>query len=402
MLDIDTIEILLIAAAFVVLISRKVKLPYTVGLVLGGAILAAVGVLNNVTLTKELIFQVLLPPLIFEGAFFLRWKDLRKNLAPVLVLAVFGVVIGAGVTAGIMTQFGHWTFPAALVFGALIAATDPVSVIALFRELKVEGRLRLLVEAESLFNDGAAAVVFGVAILIAQGAVPTVGMVSTALIEEIGGGLLVGAVAAAGAVFFARKAKDHLVQITFTAAAALGSFLLADYLHFSGVLAVLVCGLIIGNYGEFGTSDEEARAAVGAFWEFAAFLANAIIFLLIGVQEHELWADISKNLVLIGLAIAAVLAGRFVSVYSLSAIFCRSRHKIDLRHQHVLVWGGLRGAMALALAISLPDGFPFREEVVTVTFAVVACSLLVQGMTVSGLMRWLKLTPSPDQLPSEA
>lgn len=390
-LNVGQLEILLVAAAFIVLISRKIRIPYTVGLVLGGAVLASLGILDGVSFTKDLVFGVLLPPLIFEGAFFIEWKQLRVELLPVLVLATVGVLVTAAVVTTGMYLAGTWSFAAALLYGALISATDPVSVIALFKELKTHGRLRLLVEAESLFNDGAAAGLFAVAMLTTEGAHPSISLVSTAFVQEVGGGLLTGVVVGIVAVFCVRRTMDHLVQLTFTATAAFGAFLAADYLHFSGVLAVLVCGLIVGTLGEIGCDDPDGRIAVNAFWEFGAFVANLIVFLLIGAREHDLWEVMVHHIGLVGLGIAFTLLGRIVSVYGLSACFCRSRWKIDLRHQHVLVWGGLRGALSLALALSLPEGFAFREEIIAVTFGVVAFSLIVQGMTMAPLMRRLKL-----------
>jgi CPA1 family monovalent cation:H+ antiporter len=203
MLSVERVEILLLIAAFVALIARRVRLPYTVGLVLAGVVLASFGLMNGFPLTKELIFRAFLPPLIFEAAFFIRWKSLKANLTPVLVLAVVGVLVAGSVVAASMTLFGGWPWPIAIVFGTFIAATDPVAVIAMFKELRVEGRLRLLMEAESLFNDGVAAVLFSVALIYATGGPLTTSIAFTSLVREVGGGVVSGALVAALMLFFA-------------------------------------------------------------------------------------------------------------------------------------------------------------------------------------------------------
>ncbi len=384
---------LLLVAALVALVARRVKLPYTVGLVVAGVALASVGVMKGIPLTKELIFRAFLPPLIFEAAFFIRWKELRANLVLVLVLASFGVVVAGAVIAPAMVLLGGWSWPVAVLFGTFISATDPVAVIAMFKELKVGGRLKLIVEAESLFNDGVAAVLFSVALMGAAGTSLTPGVAGVTLLREVGGGLASGAIVAGVALFLAGKTDEHLVELTFSAVAAFGSFLLAEHFHSSGVLATLVAGLTIGNFGHIGAISDKGHQAVGAFWEFAAFIANSIVFLLIGAREHSLATLLVRHLDLIGIAVLASVLGRAISVYGVVGLFGRSKYKTELRHQHVLVWGGLKGALSLALAIGLPEAMPFREQIVAVTFGVVAFSVIVQGMTMPFLMRKLRLTP---------
>ncbi len=397
MLSVERVEVLLLVAALVALVARRAGLPYTVGLVIAGVGLASVGVLQGFPLTKELIFRAFLPPLIFEAAFFIRWKELKANLLPVLLLASTGVIIAGAIVASAMKFLGGWAWPAAILFGTFIAATDPVSVIAMFKELKVEGRLRLIVEAESLFNDGVAAVLFSVALMYATGTTLTFGTAGTSLLREVGGGILSGGLVAGAVLFLAGRTDEHLVELTFTTVAAFGAFLLAEHFHCSGVLAVLVAGLAIGNLGHIGSISDAGHEAVGAFWEFAAFIANSLVFLLIGVREHALLWLLLRHIDLIGIAIFASLVGRAISVYGVVALFSRSKHKIEIRSQHVLVWGGLKGALSLALALGLPDDLPYREQIVAVTFGVVAFSVVVQGMTMPFLMRKLGLIPGQVQ-----
>ncbi len=402
MLSLERIEVLLIIAAVVALFARRLKLPYTVGLVLAGGLMGGIGLLQGYTLTKDLIFRILLPPLVFEAAFFLPWKELRQNLTPVLILASIGVGFSALIVGLSMNLVGGWAITSALIFGALIAATDPVSVIALFKEMKVHGRLRLLVEAESLFNDGFAAVFFSILAMMIAGVQLTPGIAAMGLIREVGGGVLCGAIVAGAALYLAGRTDDHLVELTFTTIAAFGSFLLAEHFHASGVLAVLVAGLMIGNMGDLGAITDRGREAVGAFWEFMAFLANSIVFLLIGVQEQAISKGLIQHWNLVLLAIGASLLGRAVSVYGIAAIFGKTGHKINLSHQHVLFWGGLKGALALALAYGLPEKTEHRSEIIAVAFGVVAFSVLVQGLTMTPLMRKLNLLPDQTSLTPKA
>lgn len=392
MLSIEKVEILLIISAIVALAARRIRLPYTVGLVIAGAVMSALGLLTGYPLTKEMIFRLLLPPLIFEAAFFIHWKELKKDMAPVLVLASVGVMLAAGIVGAGLTLLFHWPLEISLLFGALIAATDPVSVIAMFKEMKIEGRLRLLVESESLFNDGVAAVLFSLLLLSAGGTALTGSVVLSSLLREVGGGLLCGGAVAGLALFLAGRTDDHLIELTFTTVAAFGSFLLAEHFHCSGVLAVLTAGMMIGNLGHIGAITDRGHEAVGAFWEFAAFLANSIVFLLIGIREHKEGAGLLEHFDIIGAAILVSLIGRAFAVYVLSACFSKSKYKIPTTHQHILFWGGLKGALSLALAIGLPDELPFRAEIVSAAFGVVAFSIIVQGISMPVLMKRLKVT----------
>ncbi len=388
----ESLELLLLIAAMVAMLTRRLHIPYSVGLVATGISLALFSVPIDISLTKELIFSTLLPPLIFEAAFFLHWKELRRDFWLITALASIGVVLSAAVTAVGMHYFVGWQWIGALVFGVLIAATDPVSVVATFKEAGVRGRLRVLVEAESLFNDGTAAVLFGVALAIAAGSEVTPAFVSLALIKTVGGGILVGALVAWVMMFLAGHTSDHLVEITFTTIAAYGSFLMAEHFHLSGVLATLTTGLMMGNSGSKSTISTRGHEAVEAFWEYIAFVANSLIFLLIGVREAQ--QNFSAVWAAIAIAIVLVTIGRAVAIYPVCWLFSGSRLRVSARHQHVLVWGGLRGALALALALGLPTGIPHHDEIVTVAFAVVAFSVFVQGLTMAPLLRRMGEIPT--------
>ena len=386
---------LLIAAILVALIARRVHLPYTVGLVIAGVGLAFAPLRTGAVLTHDFIFDVILPPLLFEAAINIRWRELRRDAVPVLTLAIVGTVIAAAVIAAGMAFGVGWPIGSAVMFGVLIAATDPVAVIAMFKDLGIEGRLRLLVESESLFNDGVAAVLFTLALGWAQpsGNGPLhPSEVAETFILTVGGGVLVGLVTAGIALVVAGRTADPLVWGTLTTVIAYGSFLLAEHFQFSGVLATVIAGLLTGNRGFLVSNQTQAqphREFVLELWTFIAFIANSLVFLLIGLTIAGIPFDRAGWAVLVFM-IALVLFSRALTVYPLCLVFGRSKWAISRSEQHVLWWGGLRGALGLALALSLPSSLPFRNEIVIGTFGVVAFSVVVQGLSMPLLLRALK------------
>ena len=348
-------------AILVALAARRLRLPYTVGLVLAGAALAATRSHAGLALTHDLIFDVVLPPLLFEAALNLRWSDLSRDLVPVVALSTVGVALCAVVVAGGLVTLLGWPIESALVFGALISATDPIAVIALIKESRVTGRLSLLIEAESLFNDGAAAVLFTLILVWAvhspAGGDPLAAI--TTFVIVAGGGIAAGFGVGLIAVMIAGTSEDHLVETALTVVAAFGSFLIAEHFGASGVLASVVAGMTMGNLGvlmpkeRFGLSiTPHGRAFVLEFWEFAAFLSNSLVFLLIGSALATV--DFAREGILaLTLVIALALLGRALAVYPVCLAFLRSRWAIPLNQQHLMWWGGLRGALALALALAL-------------------------------------------------
>jgi monovalent cation:H+ antiporter, CPA1 family len=377
--------LLLLVAAIVAMLTRRLRLPYSAGLVVAGIILAISPFAPKVSLTEDLIFTVLLPPLLFEASLNLHWDQLRRDSPVIVLLATAGVVISAFITAMGMHYLANWQWNGALVFGVLIAATDPVSVVATFKEAQARGRLLVLIEAESLLNDGTAAVAFGVAVALASGRTPGPPEVAWMLLSVIGGGILCGAAVAIAAMVLAGRTDDRLVELTFTTVAAYGSFLLAEHFGFSGVLATITAGLVIGNFTLFGKISDRGKEAVHAFWEYAAFVANSLVFLLIGM--HETRQDFVAVWIPACLAIALVTLGRAAAIYPCCLVFSRSSLRVTMKHQHVLFWGGLRGALALALSLGLPRDLPHHDEIITISFAVVAFSIFVQGMTMAPLLR---------------
>ena len=391
-LNVENGALLLLVAGIVAMLTRRLRLPYSVGLVATGIVLAFLPFAPTVGLTKELLFTTLLPPLIFEAAFYLQWTEVRRDLPVLLLLATVGVLISAGITALGMNLLAGWNVSTALVFGTLIAATDPVSVIATFREAGVHGRLRLLVEAESLFNDGTAAVALQIAVLFALGSRLDIKETAVAVLLTIGGGIVCGAMVAGLAILLTRRADDHLVEITFTTVAAYGSFLVAEHFHVSGILSTLTAGLMLGNFGPRGVISPRGMEAAHTFWEYAAFVANSLVFLLIGI--HEAGQDIRRVWIPSLAGIVLVMIGRAVAVYADCYVFKPFALRVTIKHQHALVWGGLRGALALALALGLPAELQGRAEIIAVSFSVVTFSVFVQGLTMQRLLR--KIGEIPD------
>lgn len=383
--NIVTLGLLLFVACLVAIITRRIGLPYTIGLVIAGIALSLIGYRSRIVLTPELIFTVLLPPLVFEAALHLKWRQFRESAPLVLSLAFVGTVLSAAVVAAGMHWLIGWGWPASLLFGSLIAATDPVSVIAMMKEQNAAPRLRFTMEAESLLNDGAAAVLFALCVAAIGGGATDIVTITTSFVVTVFGGLLCGVAVAGPLLLLAGRSDDHLVELTLSVLAAYGSFLIAEELGVSGVLATLAAGMLVGNLGPARTLSERGGEALIRFWDFAAFLANSIIFLLIGSREAEqalgdfLWPAIVGTVL--------VLTGRAAAIYPITALFARSRFAVDGLTQHILFWGGLRGALGLALALAAPAALPEHDALIGVAFAVVAFSIFVQGSTMPRLLR---------------
>ena len=327
---------LLFVAALVGIAAHRLRVPYTVGLVIIGLVLTLRGQVV-IQISPNLILALLVPPLIFEAAFHLNINDLRHNLAPILTLAIAGVLLSTAIVGGIIVWGTGLALPVALVFGALVSATDPVSVVALFRTMGVPKRLQVLLEGESLFNDGTAIVVFDLVIIAAMQGMQTFNLTSGVLefLRVAGGGVLIGLVLGWLVSQTISRIDDYLIETTLTSVLAFGAYLIAEpLLGVSGVLAVVAAGLVNGNIGPRGMSPT-TRIVVANFWEYAAFVANSFIFLLIGLRIDL--TELYNEWQLVVWAIAAVLVARAVAVYGLSRI----SGNIPSKWRHILFWGGL-------------------------------------------------------------
>lgn len=382
--DIYDLGLLLAVTTAVALACERLRLQYTIGLLLAGLGLALLPLRIEVPLSKDFIYTFLLPPLVFEAALRLSWPRLRHELPVILMLAGPGLIASALLLATGTHWIAGWSWTAAGLFGTLISATDPVAVIATFDEARVRGRVDLLVRAESLVNDGTAATAFSIVLAIALGAPAGLMDVTRTLLLTIGGGIACGFAVARALLFLVGRTNNNLVKITLTTLCAYGSFLLAQRIDASGVLGALAAGLVVAQARRKGHFGSAGHVAVAAFWEYAAFLANSVIFILIGLHEAErqflpvFWPAFG--------AILLAVAGRAIAVYPFCALFRGTRYAVRPAHQHVLFWGGFRGALPLALALGLPASITERDDLVTVTFAVVAFSVFIQTLVMIPLL----------------
>ena len=407
--------ILISIAAAVAIIVRRIRLPYTVALVLAGLGLSLFPALIEVEISKDVILAILVPPLLFEAALHIQWASLKKDLLGILIIAIIGTLIGTFIVGGVVYYSLGMPFAAAIAFGALISATDPVAVIAFFRALGVDKRLTILVEGESLFNDGVAIVVFNIALatgVAIRDSVYEGFNLPEALSEFVivsGGGLVIGAVLGGIVSYIILKnVDDALIETTVTLAVAFGSYLTAEFFgaifgglisgidssfHFSGILAVVAAALFVGNIGTQNTSPT-TKVTLDNFWEFLAFIVNSLVFLIIGLKI-ELKQFLEHGLAT-AIALVVVLASRAIVVYMLTAVHGRiqPKQKVPTGYRHVMFWGGLRGAISIALALTLTGdifGEAVAEQIQVMTFGVVLFTLMVQGLSIEKLITRLGL-----------
>lgn len=393
---------LLLVVSLVALAVRRLRIPYTVALVIVGLLITFQQPLE-IDLTPELILSLFIPPLVFEAAFHLDFKRLRENWLPIVGLAIPGVLITTFIVGAIVSWGVGISLSSGLVFGALIAATDPVAVVSLFKALGAPKRLTTLVESESLFNDGTAIVVFKLLLVVALSAAvggneagQSVDLLSASVdfLKVSVGGLLVGIGLGWVIAQIIARVDDYLIETMLTTVLAFGAYLVAERFHVSGVLAVVAAGIITGNIGLKGMSPT-TRIVLFNFWEFLAFVVNSLVFLLIGLDVNL--REIGANIVPISIALGAVLLSRVLVVYGLTALANLGlRNKVSLAYRHVLFWGGLRGAISLALALSLPLALADRDLLRVMTFGVVLFTLLAQGTTMQFLMKRLGIGVAAD------
>jgi CPA1 family monovalent cation:H+ antiporter len=399
LLDIAIIGLLLIISA-VGIATRSSPVPYPIALVIAGLALGALLHsplpfvrdlnLNELHLTPHLILVLFLPALLFEATLHIEATTLRKTLLPIGLLAIPGVLLTAAITGALV----HWgvglDWPTALLFGAIVAATDPIAVLAIFKRLGVPHELEVLVEGESLFNDGTAVVLARILLGVVLAGTWSLSGGVLNFVVVVGGGLLIGI--ATGALFSRITARidDHLIEITLTTILTYGTFIVAEALQVSGVIAVVVAGLMLGNVGARRGMSPTTRLALLTFWEYVAFLLNSAIFLLIGLEVNlgSLFNDWLPAIIAIG----AVLLARAVVVYGIGLIVLPLPPVLPRRWLHVLFWAGLRGAVSLAVVLSLPFDLPARPLLLNLTFGVVLFTLLVQGLTMGLLVQHLGLS----------
>lgn len=385
---------LLIAASVIAVFTSRLKIPYTVALVLGGLLidLFHLPIAASFTLTPEIVLILFLPALLFEAGLNINIRHLKENLGPIMLLAIVGVLLSTFITGYSIHWLTGMTLLPALLFGSLITATDPISVIAILKELGVSKRLAVILEGESLLNDGTAIVLFQILLAAVITGEASVGEGVRNFFVMALGGTALGLVLGYGMSRITSRIDDARIEITLTTILAYGAYLVAEHLHVSGVIATVVAGLMVGNYGvEIGMSPR-TRVALWTFWEYLVFVINSLVFLLIGIEVHIF--DLLGAWQSIALAVLTVIASRALAVYVLIPLSNRFSPAIRWPWRHVLVWGGLHGTVSLALALTLERDVPYRDEILTLTFGVVTFSLLVQGMTTKPLLQWLGVSSS--------
>ena len=366
------------------------RIPFTLLLVIVGLILAFEDI-RLVNLSPELILEIFLPPLLFEAGWNMGWRELKRDLVPVTLFAIIGVIISiVGIAFGLNWLAGI-PLAISLLVGASLSATDPISVVALFKELGASQRLRTLMEGESLFNDGVAVVAFSLLVELPLG--NTEFSISQTLLKFftfVSIGIGVGSLIGFGISYLTQRFDSSLVEQSLTLISAYGTYVLTENLGGSGVIGVVTVGVILGNFGSRIGMNPRTRIIVSEFWEFIAFFVNSIVFLLIGDQIE--FSHLSSNFIPILVTIGAVIFTRAISTYGLSAISNGlADSNINLKDQTVLWWGGLRGSVSIALVLSVPTTLAGREDLVATVFGVVLFTLLVQGLTTQPLLQTLGL-----------
>ena len=387
--------LLFVVATAVAIGARRFRLPYTVALVLAGLVLGVIHLFEPPHLTQELLYAVFLPGLLFEAAFHLEFRDFWRDRIALAALAVPGVAAAIALTAVILEPLiktfalgESLGWPHAIVFGALIAATDPIAVVGMFKTLGAPRRLSLLMEGESLLNDGTAIVLFALALDFVSGSTVTAVGLVLEFVRIAGGGLVVGLVIGLGISQTIRQIDDPMIEITLTTIAAYGSFLAAEELGLSGVIATVTAGMLCGNFAARTGMSASTRIAAETFWEYIAFALNSMVFLLVGLRVQI--GELAGSWPLILAAYAAVTLARAAVVFGVSALNrAKGSDPWPASWSAVLTWGGLRGSLSMVLALALPPALAQRDVLITVTFGVVLLSILLQGLTMGPLLRKL-------------
>lgn len=401
--------LLLLIALTVILLTRRLSVPYTLGLVVVGLIISLLNVLPNIHLDSAVVLFVFLPALIFEGSWSISLQRLRQNWTTIFLLVVPGLLLEIVLIALPLYFLTRLGWEVALLLSAILSPTDPVAVLGLFKQLKVDENIASIIEGESLFNDGVAGSLYQTFLVLVLASVHGQPLsAGQAWVEglktffvEAGGGVVIGLASGFLVSRIVKHIDDPLIETTITIVTAYGVYLLAGALGTSGIIALIVAALILGSYGRSIGMSEATRLAVDNFWTVIAFVANALLFLLVGTQLnpiHFLSSSAASSFLLVaGLTILAVLLARFVMVILLPRKAPPSPDTFLPAQRFVIFWSGLRGALSLALVLALPLNVPTRDYLVFSTYAVVFFSLMVQGFSLRFI---LKRIPSLQKRPT--
>jgi CPA1 family monovalent cation:H+ antiporter len=386
---------LLVAAVAVSIAAKRARVPYNVALVVGGMLLSMSGLLPRLPhLEPEIVFLVCLPALLFEGGITADTRNIRENALPIGLLATLGMVLAIAATSLVLKPLLGVSWGSAMLLGALLSVTDTVSILYAFRRVKVPRRLAGIMEGESLFNDGTVLVVFSTLVTVLGGAAFSFPRVVAQIFIASLGGAGLGLALGLGAGWLVRRLHDPLTEIMVTTALALGAYVGAEELHFSGAISAVAAGLAVAGLRQ--DLAPESQVALNSFWGYLAFGVNTFLFLTVGMSTS--FGSLLEHWEKTGIAVACVFAGRAVGVYLpfLVLRLFRPSDAVPPRWQHAFVIGNIKGALSIALALGLPAAIPERSLLVNVAFGVTFVSLLGQGLSLGFVLRKLGLVTKDD------
>ena len=380
--QLEQLLIVLAVGSVVAIGAKRVDVPYNVALVVVGLLLVLLNVLPETPMDPEIVLIVFLPILVFQGALSADSASMRRAARPILALAVPGVALSLLVTAAIAAWEIGLPFSVALLLGAVLAITDTVSVLLAFRSVRVPHRLAAIMEGESLFNDGTALVLVGLAATVVMRGSADPVEIARMLVIAIVAGAFIGAASGTLGARVLRRAPDELTAILASIVTVFATSLLTEHLGGSAVIAVVLAGVWIGH--EMRAGLEPSRVlALQEFWEVAAFILNVWLFLLVGMQlTSELLLREAWPIVL---AVIALHAGRAVAVYGCLGVLRLAGSGVPWRWQHVMVFGNVKGALSMAAVLTLPQGIPYRDRLVAIVFGVTLVTLVVQALPLPAL-----------------
>lgn len=387
--------LLLVSLAVAILTRNLVRIPYTIALILAGLLIGFAHLIEGFHLSKELIMVLFLPPLLFEGALNMDLEIFWRQLPGVLLLAVAGTFLSTcflGIAVHYILGLG---WPLSMLLGAILSPTDPVSVLALFREQGVDRELAMTVEGESVFNDGLGIVLYLILLQSVVGGTADVPKAVEMFIWEVLIGALSGFALGYLCYRLLSKIDDHLIEVTVSILLAFGCYIVAERFHASGVMAVVVAGIIIGNYGQVLSMSPATQLALTHFWEVIVFLINSLLFLLIGIDMDS--SRVIRQFTDIVAIFAVMTAIRFLLVWGFAAILKMLKRPWPRSWKPAIAWGGLKGSIPIALALGLPPGISHRQDMVSLIFGVVLLSLLMQGLSFKMMIRKLGIAAASEQ-----
>jgi CPA1 family monovalent cation:H+ antiporter len=403
---VEIVVALLGALTLIAFVVRWVRLPLSVALVSFGLLVAAIAP-ARFTISPDVVLTALVPGLVFEAAFRLHLSDLQSIVGRTVLLAIPGVLLVAGTVATVLHLATGMPLGTAFVVGAIVSATDPVAVVASMRDAAAPRRLATIVEAESLFNDGTGILLFTIALGSLHAGVDPVAQSATFVVAIVAS-LALGAATGFLASRLTALVDDYLLELTLTGLLAYGTYLVADNLGQSGIIATVTAGIVLGSYGRRIGMSARTQRAVDLVWEFVAFVLTALVFLLIGLTSS--FAELIMAAAPIAWGIVAIYGGRIVVVYGLLGGLRLLAQRLPLGASrgsewtllgkmpfgwlHVVFWSGLRGAIAFALALALPLDVPDRGLLQGTVFGIVLFTLLVQGTSARRVIAWAGVAPS--------